>query len=307
MTRQHDFHAMGCSMIGIVDADDVAVPALEQLPAQFEVWEQALSRFRSESELCELNRQPGNPVPVSQVIWDVFNGARAAEVETRGLVNPLIADALVQAGYDRSFDQMATGNSLPFSAALLTLPCVPALKDVVPDPKKRTLQLPRGGRLDFGGVAKGWAAHQAMLTLSEYGPALFNAGGDIAINGLRADGEPWIIGVDDPFRLGEYAEYLYIDHGGVATSGKDYRRWVRDGAQRHHIIDPRTGLPAETDILTATVIAPDSLLAEAFAKALLISGSEAAMAWLESDERLAGLLILDNGQRLYSRSMYAFI
>lgn len=305
MTRQVEFNAMGCHMLGIVDAEDEAVPALGGLPAQLEAWEQSLSRFRSDSELCQLNCQPGSPFLVSQVLWDVFLAARQAEAETHGLVNPLISDALVQAGYDRSFDRLEPVTSL--SGPLVLAPPVPRLADVIADESACTLQLPPGARLDFGGVAKGWAAHQAVRQLAPYGPALFSAGGDIAVSGPRLGHEPWMIGVDDPFRPGEYADYLYLERGGVATSGKDYRRWTRGGRLQHHIIDPRNGLPAETDILTATVIAPDAMLAEAFAKAILISGSEAGLAWLDSDERLAGMLILDNGQRLYSQDMGAYL
>ncbi len=305
MTRQVEFQAMGCHMLGIVDAEDEALPALENLPVQFEAWEQALSRCRSDSELCELNRQPGLPVPVSQVLWDVFEAACQAEAETHGLVNPLIADSLMYAGYDRSFDQLRSAG--PFANTLQLPSRVPALADVIAERTAHTLQLPHGARLDFGGVAKGWAAQQSMIGLASFGPALVSAGGDIAVSGPRADGKPWMIGVDDPFRPGEYVEYLYLERGGVATSGKDYRRWMRGGLQQHHIIDPRTGFPADTDVLTATVIAPDAMLAEAFAKAILISGSQAGLAWLDSDERLAGMLILDTGQRLYSQNIGSFL
>ncbi len=296
---------MGCQMLGIVDAEDEAVPALENTPRQFEAWEQALSRFRSDSELCVLNSQPGIPVAVSQVLWDVFEAACQAEAETHGLVNPLIADSLIYAGYDRSFDQLRSAG--PFANVLQMPSHVPGLADMLADSASRSLQLPHGARLDFGGVAKGWAAQQATLGLAAYGPSLFSAGGDIAVSGLRGDGQPWMIGVDDPFHPGEYVEYLRLEGGGVATSGKDYRRWMRGGLQQHHIIDPRSGLPAETDVLTATVIAADALLAEAFAKALLISGSQTGLAWLDSDERLAGMLILDNGQRLYSRNIGVYL
>ncbi len=304
MSQTLEFHAMGCRMSGTVDAEG-ALPALEQLPDQFEQWEQALSRFRSDSELCELNRRPGIPVVVSQVLWDVFEAARQAEMETRGLVNPLIADALVEAGYDRDFDELRLGVSDSLSAFCAGR--VPALADVAFDPAEHTLRLPAGAHLDFGGVAKGWAAQQAVQSLSAFGPAMFSAGGDLAISGPRPDGRPWDIGVEDPFHNSEYLEVLYIERGGVATSGKDYHRWTKRGVSQHHIIDPRTGLPAETDILTATVIAPDAMLAEAFAKAILISGSEAGLAWLDSDERLAGLLILENAQRLYSRNLSTYL
>ena len=304
MTQRIEFHAMGCRMLAILDGDDSS-PVLERVPAQFEVWEQALSRFRSDSELCELNRKAGHAVEVSETVWDVFEAAREAHSLTGGLVNPLVSEALAYAGYERSFDLM---QAREFSMELApAVPTVPALRDVVADAPSRTIGLPGSSRLDFGGIAKGWAAHQMVLSLGAHGPALFSAGGDIAVSGPRSDGEPWDISVEDPFQRGAYLEMLYIERGGVATSGKDYRNWMRSGVAQHHIINPHTGLPAETDILTATVIASTAMRAEAIAKAVLISGSQAGLAWLDSDEELAGLLVLDNGQRLYSRNLDRYL
>ena len=304
MTRRHEFRAMGCRMLGIVDSEPESRTLL-RLPDQFEAWEQSLSRFRSDSELCELNRNAGKQMAVSQVLWDVFQSAVDAELQSNGLVNPLIADALVYAGYERSFDQMQEGE---FGLNVTSSPnAVPVLADVRTDPTTRSIHLPAGSHLDFGGVAKGWAAQQAMQALSADGPALFSAGGDIAVSGPRANGEPWDISVENPFESGGYLEMLYVNQGGVATSGKDYRNWTRGGVDQHHIIDPRTGLPAETDILTATVIAPTAMLAEALAKAILISGSADGLAWLNTDERLAGLLVLDNGECLYSRNIENYL
>jgi thiamine biosynthesis lipoprotein len=96
---------------------------------------------------------------------------------------------------------------------------------------------------------------------------------------------------------------LYVERGGVATSGKDRRRWMQGSALHHHIIDPLTGQPAETDVLTATVIAPTIMKAEAAAKSILILGSQAGLEWLERDPDLACLLILDNGLVYASRQM----
>ena len=164
-----------------------------------------------------------------------------------------------------------------------------------------------GAQLDFGGVAKGWAAHQAMERLRTDGPSLVDAGGDIAVSGLNSEGEAWPIGIEDPFQPDVNFEILYLENGGVATSGKDYRHWMQNGRPQHHIIDPGTGLPAETDILTATVIAPTVMKAEAIAKGIMISGSRDGLSWLDGDETLAGILVLENGQRVYSRNVENYL
>jgi thiamine biosynthesis lipoprotein len=175
------------------------------------------------------------------------------------------------------------------------------------DETARTLTLPFGLGLDFGGVAKGWSAQKAMEQLRAEGPALIDAGGDIAVSGSRADGGPWKIGVADPFHPGEEIEVLHLNQNGVATSGKNRRRWLRNGLLQHHLIDPLTGQPAETDLLTVTVIAHDVLQAEAAAKAAFLLGSHAGLEWIDTHPDLAGLLILDNGEMWYSARMQEYL
>jgi FAD:protein FMN transferase len=242
----------------------------------------------------------GSPITVSQTFWDVFRASYAAAQLTGGLVNPLILDALVHAGYDKSFELFQNGSSTVFPNMLDE--AIPLLDSVITRESDRSIILPKGSHLDFGGVAKGWAAHQAMERLKVVGPALVSAGGDIAVSSQRPNDDAWSIGIENPFESDSYLETIYIKSGGVATSGKDYRFWTQNGKVRHHIIDPKTGVPAETDILTATVIAPTVMQAEAMAKAVMISGSQAGLSWLDSDETLAGFLILENGQCLESRN-----
>lgn len=313
MLHRRDFRAMGSTMLALVDSE-VEPPNLANVPAWFDEWEQILSRFRSDSELSQLNIGAGVPHVVSEVLWDVCASAVEAAETTGGLVTPLILGALDSAGYDRSFDLIEhTQETHGGSNLLAALPFAPAtgslggLEALELDPSARSIRMRPGCRLDFGGIAKGWAAEQAAQRLLPYGPSLVSAGGDIAITGPRADGGPWEIGVEDPFNEGLFVESVFVSAGGVATSGKDRRRWIRGGVPQHHIIDPRTGLPAATDVLTATVIAPSAMQAEAMAKAVLISGSQAGLDWLDQSERLAGLLVLDNGQRLYSRNIQSYL
>jgi len=299
MLHRLEFHAMGCDMLAAVECETTP-KTLSLVPAWFEEWEQSLSRFRYDSELTRLNQIHEQPVRVSETLWDVFQTARKAEQLTDGLVTPTLLDAIIEAGYDRPFD-ILPHHSTPKIDSILTIS--QPLTAIAFDASARTITLPEGMGLDFGGAAKGWAAHQAMQRLQIEGPALIDAGGDIAISGPRADGGPWKIGITDPFHKDEEAEILYLDACGVATSGKDRRHWMRDGIFQHHIIDPLTGQPAETDLLTVTVIAPNVMEAEAAAKAAFILGSRAGLEWIEARPELAGVFILDNGEMLYSKRM----
>jgi FAD:protein FMN transferase len=303
MIHRLEFHAMGCKMLAAVDVEQ-RPENLEDVPVWFDEWEKSLSRFRLDSELSQLNLRAGNPVIVSDVLWNVFNASVEAEYVTGGLINPLILNALISAGYDKSFDELEQDALL---TSLETNVDVPSLHDVGTDELKRAICIPEGAQLDFGGIAKGWAAQQAMERLKLTCPALVNAGGDIALSGLDSKGDPWPIGIEDPFNPESNFEILYLEGGGIATSGKDYRHWIHNGKSQHHLIDPVTGQPAQTDILTATVIAPTVLQAEAIAKAVMISGSEAGLAWLDADETLAGIIILENGQRIDSRNLCNYL
>ena len=299
-----EFKAMGCHMFVALDLPEDQHVELGQIPGWFETWEQSLSRFRETSELNQLNRSAGAPFQLSETLWEVLRESLTSEQLSHGLVTPAILDALVMAGYDRSFDQLKTSPS-----ELPSNPFDPAgfLSGVQLDEATRTVCLPIGLHLDFGGIAKGWAAGQATLRLSAFGPALVNAGGDISISGPQSNGEAWPIGITDPFDPDSSLEVILIERGSVATSGKDYRRWQRDGVWQHHIIDPRTGMPAQTDVLTATVIAPSAVEAEVAAKVVLISGSQSGLQWLDAHPTLAGMLVLEDGGHLYSERMSEYI
>ena len=301
-----EFPAMGSRMQARLDSDTIeAEEILARVPAWFEEWEQALSRFRPGNELDLLNHSQGRPMAVSQTLWDVFHAACSAGQFTGGLVAPTILDALVKAGYDRPFDTLP---SLQTSNAFTMTGLLPAPSDVIVwDVSTRSLILPDSVHLDLGGVAKGWAADQAVLRLAPYGPALVSAGGDIAISRPLGNGQPWQVVIEDPFRPGAHFETLDLTACGVATSGKDYHRWLKDGIWHHHIIDPRTGLPADTDVMAATVIAPTVMQAEAAAKAVLILGSRAGLDWLEADGALAGIVVLENGDAIYSKNMDKYV
>lgn len=295
------FSAMGCQMLAVVDAAGARAAArLRRVPGWFAAWERRLSRFRPDSELSRLSRSGGAPVRVSPALAGALGAALGAARLSGGLVTPMALAALEAAGYDRPFAQLA-----PELAGQAHPPLAPAdWRQLQLDPTARTVALPAGARLDLGGTAKGWAAAEAARRLSSVGPALVDAGGDIVVSGPRADGGPWPIAIASPFDdAAEPLGLLLLSAGAVATSGRDYRRWRQGGEERHHLIDPRTGRPADTDVLAATVVAGDAVSAEAAAKAALILGSRAGMAWIEARPGLAALLTLADGRVLHSRRL----
>jgi len=306
--RKIDFRAMGCSMSAILDTDTPSADSiLEHVPTWFEGWEQCFSRFRPGSELSQLNRgQARGWQSISTDLCRVIDTALQAAEWTGGLVVPTMLGALEQAGYTESFDRLVTSQH-ETSAALAPLPIHTDWHEIKLDLRQGQVFVPEGMRLDLGGIAKGWAAQHAAQTLDTTAPALIDAGGDIAISRARVSNAPWGIAVDDPRGGNKPLAVLSVLHGGVATSGRDYRRWQRNGAEQHHIIDPRTGQSAKTDVLTATIVAPSAVMAEITAKAVLILGSADGLAWIESNQLLAALVVLDDGSVLSSSRMTQFL
>ncbi len=300
-----EFRAMGSGMMAIIEADSSqAGERLARIPSMFEEWEAALSRFRPESELSKHNRQSGSTVKVGPIMWEVLNEALAAAQLTDGLVTPTMLTALERAGYDASFETIKERSAvavMPERSA--TLVAEEDWRAIKLHQGKHTITTPAGMRLDLGGIVKGWAADKAARWLGEIAPAMVDAGGDIAFSGARADGSAWPIGVDDPLTRGKQLELLALRGGGVATSGRDYRRWRVGDRWHHHILDPRTAQPADTDVLSATVIAPSTMQAEVAAKATLILGSRQGIEWIEARPPLSALLTLEDGQVLYSKRM----
>jgi FAD:protein FMN transferase len=299
--QKKEFRAMGCQIAAWVDSDTAdAIRMLDQVPGWFETWEQSLSRFRDDSELCRVNRHPDELQSVSDTFWQVMQTAREMEEISKGLVTPVVLDALETAGYTHDFMLEMVAFSPSFVPVNFQKP---NLSDIKFFPDTRQIRLPAGLRMDFGGVAKGWAAHQAMLLLSEFGPAMVNAGGDISISGSKANGYPWQVGIIDPLQPEMDLVRLSLRSGGLATSGKDYRKWVQNGVLRHHIIDPRTGEPAITDVLTASVAASSVMEAEMAAKMIFILGTEDGGEWLQEHPQYASLLVMDAGDVFASEKM----
>lgn len=303
MIHKLEFRAMGCQILVAIDSPQKPAE-LERVPDWFESWEQGFSRFRLDSELSLVNRRAGIPTQVSQDFADVFAITLEADRISGGMVTPVILDSLLQAGYDQSFDLLAPQQAFSYAEPIL---CLPRLSEINWEATTRTICTPPDLHLDFGGIVKGWAAHQTVERLKEYGPVLVDAAGDIAVSGLQSDGQPWLIGVADPFNPSENLELLQMQRGGVATSGRDRRRWLQGSRWNHHIIDPRTGAPAETDVLTATVVAPSAIQAEWAAKTSLIMGSQAGLDWLETNPSFEGMLVLEDGQCLYSHNFENYL
>jgi FAD:protein FMN transferase len=265
------FRAMGTEVELLLDAplDEPAERSLDAAENEFHRLEALLTRFRPDSELSRLNA--AGRLDAGADLLRVVGLALAARERTGGLFDPTVHDALVAAGYDRTFASVpADGPAAPSGAA-----CGGAVEI-----DGTTIRLERGARLDLGGIAKGDAVDRACNLLAAPGPCLVNAGGDLAVRGGS-----WPVAVPD-------GPTLELSAGALATSGRDLRRWRRGGRELHHLIDPRTGLPAETPLLRVTVVAGTAVEAEVLAKAAFLGAPVDAPRVLVT---AAGDVVLEGG------------
>jgi thiamine biosynthesis lipoprotein len=285
--RREEFQAMGTT-ISMLLPESRAELGAQIVRALFSEWEQTLSRFLPESELSQLNQQAGTPVVVSDLLYTVLATALTAAQATEGVYDPALLDQLVQLGYDRTFDD------LPAARSAFLFPGEPGggWRGIRVNPLSRSVTLPVGIKLDFGGIAKGMAVDAALEGLQQSGisHALVNGGGDLAVLGLPPAEEQWQISV--PGR--EQFWKIPLHHGAVATSGIARRHWMQGQTFRHHLLDPRTGLPAQSDLWSVTVVADRCEQAEVAAKVAFILGSKSGADFLRR-HRIAGLLIHEDG------------
>jgi FAD:protein FMN transferase len=256
--------------------------------------EARFSRFRPESELSRVNAQAGRWVRVSPPFATVTRRALDAARETDGLFDPTVLRALKAAGYDRDFSEVrARGDAEDDelreirrevrALMIKSSTACGAWREIELEDDR--IRLPEGAELDFGGIAKGWTVDLAAEKLRGLRWAIVDAGGDLRIVGDTPE-DGLEVAVEDPQAFGVEALRLRLGSGALATSSVTVRAWA---PAAHHLIDPRTSLPAMTGVVQATVWAPTCADAEVWSKAALLSGPAIL-------DRIPGSLVLETGE-----------
>lgn len=252
------FEALGgrCELYG----DDPA--GLAAVQAWIVRMHDRLTRFSDRSELSRFNRAAGAWTAVSPELEALLRVALDAYVESGGLVHVGILPALLAAGYTRDF---AAGPT-PRTMRRVLVPPLPKTLTV----RRGEARLTEGNAIDLGGLAKGWLADRAVERMGAN--ALANLAGDLRATGGGPDEGGSTAGPGWPIGFG--GTTVLLQDGGAATSGTTGRRW---GEGLHHLIDPRTGAPAASDLVEVSVLAATATEAEVLAKtALLLGAAEGA-------------------------------
>ena len=162
-----------------------------------------------------------------------------------------------------------------------------------------TVTLPKGMEIDLGGIAKGYIADQIAAQIQDrVSGATLNFGGNVYAVGMKPDGTDFRIGIRDPLGgEGESIAVVKLTDCSVVTSGIYERYFDLNGVRYHHILDPRTGISADSDLASATIVSPSSMSADAVATACIVMGSEESLSFLDR-MGMDGILITREGKIL---------
>lgn len=259
----------------VVVADPASLSlARREVDAELDAVEAVASRFRPDSEISALTRSGGQPTAVSEMLANLLDAALTAARLTDGAVDPTVGAALVALGYDR--DLSALGDAGPGAVSILT----PAVWSMV-TLDDRVVTVPHGVLLDLGATAKAVAADQCAQRIHQItgSGVLVNLGGDIATAGPAPDGG-WQVLIHDADGDPESAIALPSETA-LATSSTLRRRWRRGDDMLHHILDPRTGRPADPVWRTVSVAAQTCYAANTVSTAAVVRGWS-ALEWIRA-------------------------
>lgn len=242
------------------------------------------------STVYALNHAQGQPVEVSPMIVTMLETAQAVYAQTRGALDLTVYPIVKAWGF------IDSQHTIPSREELLQLQTVPCFDQVTVHDSAVTS--PPGTQLSFGAVAKGAMAQQAAEILKEQGveSAFLSLGGNVQTIGNKPDGSKWRIGVQDPNRLTDYLGVLTIGEQAVVTSGSYQRYFEADGIRYHHIIDPATAAPADSGLVSVTIICPSGTMADSLSTAMFILGVDGALEYRDTYGGFDMILVTDDGK-----------
>ncbi len=292
MTATTSFAALGTTAVVAVTEPRRLEVARCLLMAELERIDRACSRFRADSELVEMNARAGECLELSPTLLAAMRAAIDAAGATDGLVDPTLGAEMRAAGYDRTFSLVQARDGWTF--APVGRPRA-SWREIELDDENGTLRVPAGVEIDLGATAKALAADRAAHTIAAATGcgALVSLGGDVAVAGQPPEGGWCVLVADDHAApLDTVGPRLMLNAGGLATSGTAVRRWRTDRGEAHHLLDPRTGLPAHTPWRTVSVAARRCLDANVAATAAVVLGDHAPE-WLRRRGLPARLVATD--------------
>ena len=292
-TATADFFAMSTYMT--ITANGVEAQAAIDA-AQTEIYrlENELSRNLDASEISKINSNSGNgPVTVSQETFNIIADAVSYSELTNGAFDITIAPVMDIWGFKDSNYRVPAASEIQTALALVDW------SRIILDSANLTVELPDAGmELDLGGIAKGYASNRVQEVMRGFDvtSALISLGGNVAVFGPKADGSLWKIAISDPQAPDSYIGVLQATDVSVITSGGYERNFTKDGITYIHIMDPATGSPVQTDLLSVSIISPDGVQGDSLSTALFVMGKDKAIAYWQAHKDFACVLVTTTGE-----------
>lgn len=274
--------------IAVPDSEDGEV-ICQKVSALIRQLEQKMSYFIPESSLSRLNSSNGETaVAMDPDTFHVLQSARKYYELSGGAFDITVAP-LAALWRDCIHQQR-----VPSEAEIQELLPVVSGAGIELDEKNGLARIGKHQSVDLGGIGKGYAADMALNIYKDQGvtSAFINLGGNVHTLGGKSNGEPWMIGLQNPrSNRGDFIAALAITGKSAVTSG-DYEKYFENKGERfHHIIAPRTGWPASSGLISATVLSTSSMEADALSTAVFVSGLERGMELIEKSPQAEGVLI----------------
>lgn len=292
---QQTGHGLGTDIvITINDTSAVSDALFVEIWSIIKQFENRFSRFKTTSEITKVNNTPSEFVQVSTEFIALVKSAVTYSNSTDGVYNPLVLGNVQRAGYKGSWPNVEQHDErLDFSDRAQIRPASSIIIHGT------SVQIPSGSALDFGGIGKGFLLDKIadFLDTKHVKHYWVSLGGDIVVNGHDITDKPWLIGIGSATDTDAVINSLQNTGGkrmAIATSGITKRK----GSDWHHLINPATGLPASTDILSATVSHPSATAADVLAKCIVILGSSKSEKFANQHGVLSVMSQLDTGDTL---------
>lgn len=274
-------------------AYDAIVDALKDM-------EKKLSLYVESSEIAAINQNAGvAPVEVSQETYDLIKHAVDYSAQSGGKFDITIAPLT------QLWDIMGESPKVPNAEDITAAKNLVDYKQIALDPDKRTVMLLTSGMsIDLGGVAKGMAASTAAEIAKKFQVSGFlSIGGNMMVLGKKPSGEDFKFGVRDPKGgSSDYMAVVTLDGMTMATTGTYERYFEEDGVRYHHVLDPFTGYPAQSDLISVTVISQDGALADYLSTAIFMEGREGLEQHLHAEDYY--VIAIDQDDRVYTSEGY---
>ena len=260
-----------------------------------------MSVFRTDSDIYNINKSAGaRYVTVHADTMHVIKRAVFFSMISKGTFDITALPLVDTWGFGKKL------NYVPDNKKIIEAKSLISYQDILIDDRNLRVMLRRTGqKICLGGIAKGYAADEARRILSEnnINNAMINLGGNIITMGEK-DGRPWTVGIQNPVgKTGSYIGSIIMRDETAVTSGSNEQYFIEDGKRYHHILDPHTGKPADTDLLSVTVIGKCSMDMDALSTTAFILGMEKSISLLHRFNAQA-IYIFSNGNVYLTEGLY---